>query len=165
MNGTNGANRVWSRVPLGARDTPAYSGVTASGTPFERERDTERDSLERDSLHAHERDTIEPPRVYGWHRRIGPLPVLNALHGLPDYGAPRWVDHPCRVRLPDGRWCYIAEPYRLDTEALADLEHLAANGWDVTVTAERARHYPGRTLAVEIVAKAEARDEIAQANR
>ena len=95
----------------------------------------------------------EPARVHGWHRRIGPLPLLNALHRLSEYGAPRWVDHACRVRLPDGRWCYIVEPYSLDTEALADLAYLAANGWRVTVTAERALHYPGRTVAVEIVAE------------
>ncbi|MBA2756902.1 MAG: hypothetical protein H0U37_05615 [Chloroflexi bacterium] len=93
----------------------------------------------------------EPARVPGWHRRIGPLPVLNALRGLSDYAAPRWVDHACRIRLPDDRWCYVAEPYSLDTEALADLAYLAANGWRVTVTAERALHYPGRTVAVEIV--------------
>ncbi len=88
----------------------------------------------------------EPARVPGWHRRIGPLPVLNALRG-----APRWADHACRIRLPDDRWCYVAEPYGLDSEALADLAHLAANGWDVHVTAWRARHYPGHALAVEIV--------------
>lgn len=89
----------------------------------------------------------------GWHRRIGPLPVVNALHGLSEYGAPGWVDHASRVRLPDGRWLYTAEPYSLDTEALADLAHLAANGWDVSVTAWRARHLHGHTLAVEIVAE------------
>ena len=93
--------------------------VTPNVTVFERERDTERDMAERDTPHAHERDTPEPSRVPGWHRRIGPVPVLKALRGLSDYAAPRWVDHACRVRLPDGRWCYIAEPYSLDTEALA----------------------------------------------
>jgi len=97
-------------------------------------------------------DTPEPALVHGWHRRIGPLPVLNALRELPEDGAPRWIDHACRFRLSDGRWCYVAEPYALDTEALADLAHLAAIGWDVRVTAWRARHYPGHTLAVEIVA-------------
>lgn len=98
----------------------------------------------------------EPIRVNGWHRRIGPLPVLCVLHGLPPFGAPPWIDHAYRVRLPDGRWCYVAEPYSLDTEALADLAYLAANGWHVTVTAWRARHYPGHTVAVEIVAEAAA---------
>ncbi len=136
------------------RDTPVNPNVTPNVTGRERERDTERDMAERDRPHAHERDTLEPARVPGWHTAKGPRAVLNALHGLPTYGAPRWVDHACRVRLPDGRWCYIAEPYALDTEALADLAYLTENGWRVSVTAERARHYPGRTLAVEIVAEA-----------
>ncbi len=134
------------------RDTPVNPNVTPNVTGFERERDTERDMAERDTPHAHERDTPDTARIPGWRRRIGPLQVLNALHGLSDYAAPRWVDQACRVRLPDGRWCYVAEPYSLDTEAVAEIAHLAANGWDVTVTAWRARHYPGHTLAVEIVA-------------
>lgn len=63
---------------------------------------------------------------------------------------PSWVDHAYRLRLADGRWRYVAEPYQLNADAFADLAHLAANGFDVTVTSWRARHYPGHTVAVEI---------------
>ena len=86
----------------------------------------------------------------GWHRQIGPTPVLLDLH--PDALLPRWVDHAYRVRLPGGdRWCYVAEPNELRDDALADLDHLAQQGFGVTVTCRRARHRPGYTLAVEIV--------------
>lgn len=93
-------------------------------------------------------ESAGPRTARGWHARIGPLPVLNARHGLPVNAAPRWVDHAYRVRLEDGRWCYVAEPYSLDGDALADIAHLIAAGWDVSLTAWRARHYPGHTLAV-----------------
>ncbi len=58
MNGTTGHPRPGVRVPLGARDTPAYSDGTTNGTAIERERDNERDTGERDTPHAHERDTF-----------------------------------------------------------------------------------------------------------
>ena len=74
-----------------------------------------------------------------WHRTKGPEPVLRKRRGLDRWQAlPCWVDHPYRVRLKDGRWCYIAEPC------------LAESGFEVTVSAEVARHLPGRTIAVLI---------------
>ncbi|MEV0217233.1 hypothetical protein [Micromonospora sp. NPDC050695] len=108
----------------------------------------------------------------GWHLRKGPAVVLDAHlraalleradgrrwqfleHG--DHGAsrelllPGWVDHPYRLRLPGGRWMYVAEPYGLDAEAYGHLRHLAEHGYTVDVTAWQARHNPGRTLAVSI---------------
>lgn len=88
----------------------------------------------------------------GWHVRKGPGPLLAARHGVdPRFGRPaRWVDHSYRLRLPDGRWCYVAEPYSIDADATADLAFLADHGFSVVVTAWQARHNPGHTLAVQI---------------
>jgi hypothetical protein len=71
----------------------------------------------------------------GWHARRGPLPRLRERHQLGPHQQPRWVDHPYRLRLPDGRWRYVTEPYQLDADAFADLAHLEACGFVVTVTA------------------------------
>jgi len=102
---------------------------------------------------CHER----PPAgtAYGWHERTGPLPIIRARHGTNRlYGArPRWIDHAYRLRLPDRRWAYYAEPYALDEDALADLDYLGRHGFEVTITAWRARHCPGHTLAVQIIAE------------
>jgi hypothetical protein len=70
---------------------------------------------------------------------------------LPDLWLPAWVEHAYRLRLEDGRWCYCAEPYDLYEDAVEDLAHLAASGFEVAVSAERARHNPGHTIAVEVV--------------
>lgn len=90
--------------------------------------------------------------VYGWHVRKGPDPVLRSRHGLRRYAPlPDWVDHPYRLRLSDGRWRYVAEPYgQVDGDAAADFVALEEAGFDVYVTAEAARHYPGQTTAVLI---------------
>lgn len=37
------------------------------------------------------------------------------------------------------------------SDAIADLDYLAAHGFEVTITAWRARHFRGSTVAVEIV--------------
>jgi hypothetical protein len=82
--------------------------------------------------------------------------VLAALHGQDPHGQdprwwyPRWADHSYRVRLHDGPWRWAAEPYSLDPDAFADLEHLERHGFDVGITAWQARHYPGHTIAVLI---------------
>jgi hypothetical protein len=88
--------------------------------------------------------------VVGWHQRTGPLPDLRRRHQLERWERPRWVDHPYRLRLPDGRWRYVAEPYDLGPAALADLAWLAGTGWRVSVTAWQATHAPGETVAVTI---------------
>ncbi len=60
------------------------------------------------------------------------------------------MDHAYRLRLEDGRWRYVAEPYELTEEALADLAFLADSCYEIVICAWRARHYPGHTVAVEI---------------
>lgn len=95
-------------------------------------------------------ESAGPGTAAGWHVGKGPLPDLRALHGEPWRFQPAWVDHAYRVRLDDGRWLYVAEPYSLDSDDLTDLAHLSAAGWDVSLTAWRARHYPGHTLAVAL---------------
>ena len=89
----------------------------------------------------------------GWHVRKGPGPVLAARHGLdPRIGPPApWIDHAYRVRRPDGVTVYVAEPYGLDGDAVADLAFLADRGFSVSVTAWQVRHSPGDCLAVHIV--------------
>ncbi len=92
-----------------------------------------------------------PGAASHWHQRKGPLPLLRARHGLERWQAPRWLDHWYRLRLPDGRWCYVAEPYDLGADALEDLVWLGQQGYEVSITAWQARHYPGHALAVRIV--------------
>ena len=95
--------------------------------------------------------TPVPGTAHGWHQRVGPAPVLAIRHGVVDRGLlPGWVDHAYRLRLPDGQWCYVAEPYDLGEDALADLAYLTTAGFDVSVTAWEVRHYPGHTVAVRI---------------
>lgn len=84
-----------------------------------------------------------------WHQRKGPLPILRARHGLGPWQQPDWIDHSWVERVM-GSWLYITEPYHLDDDALADLAHLTEVGFVVEITAWRARHYPGHTLAVVI---------------
>ena len=52
MNGTGRLPRVGAGVPLETRDTPACSRGIRNGTPAKHERDTERDSRERDTPRA-----------------------------------------------------------------------------------------------------------------
>lgn len=89
-----------------------------------------------------------------WPHRTGPAPLLYARHGIhhptPGERPARWVDHAYRVRNEDGAWTYVAEPYSLYDGALADLAALVEAGWTVSVSAPRARHLPGGTVAVEI---------------
>ena len=92
--------------------------------------------------------------AWHWHVRKGPLPLLRSRHNLGRWGKPGWLDHWYRLRLPDGRWCYVAEPYQLNEDALEDLAFLAAHGFEVEVTAWQARHYPGHTVAVHITPEA-----------
>jgi hypothetical protein len=82
----------------------------------------------------------------GWHKHRGPLPALRAA----GRGYPQWADHPYRVRGRDGRWTYVAEPYSIHADDLADLACLEAQGWRVFISAEYARHFPGRTTAIMI---------------
>jgi hypothetical protein len=60
------------------------------------------------------------------------------------------VDHAYRYRRADGRWTYVAEPYEIDETAVNDLAYLSGNGYEISVTASRARHDPARSLSIEI---------------
>ena len=100
----------------------------------------------------------------GWPAKSGPWPTLRKRHpelnrdgfddmetipSRPSWEVCRWLDHPWRMRTPDG-WVYVAEPYGLDAAAFADFAYLADKGWQVEVSAWEARHLPGRSLAVTI---------------
>lgn len=85
--------------------------------------------------------------VRGWPHRKGPAPVLR---GRFNWDLPAWIDHAYRLQLPNGRCCYVAEPYGLPVDAFADLAYLVEQGFDIAISAARARHYPGHTIAIEI---------------
>ena len=63
---------------------------------------------------------------------------------------PSWVDHSYRI-LRAGVWNYYAEPYDLGERAFRDFLKLARAGFHVTVSPSQARHFPGRTVCIEIV--------------
>ena len=46
--------------------------------------------------------------------------------------------------------CYVAGPYEVYGDALADIEVLRARGWHVEISDEKARHFPGGTTAILI---------------
>jgi hypothetical protein len=55
------------------------------------------------------------------------------------------LDHLYRIVTPE-ETVYVSEPYDLyDFDGIAKARE---SGWDVTVSAARALHYPGRTVAV-----------------
>jgi hypothetical protein len=101
-----------------------------------------------------------PDAARGWHTRKGPMPLLSARDGVPApyLATATWVDHPYRLRQPDGTWAYVTEPYALRAPALADLAFLADRGWTVTVSASAAQHLPGRTIAVTLTRPAPSGD-------
>jgi hypothetical protein len=104
----------------------------------------------------------QPPPAHtarGWRDDDGPAPLLSERHA--DGPAtrwhgqsrlPHWVDHAYRYRRADGRWTYVAEPYEIDETAVNDLAYLSSNGYEVSVTASRARHDSARSLSIEITA-------------
>lgn len=70
-----------------------------------------------------------------------------------------WRDHPYRLthKKDDGSTVetFISEPYSLDEDGMRSLLKLADEGWVVSVTAEWALHYPGSTLRVCLMRKAD----------
>lgn len=91
-----------------------------------------------------------PGLAAGWHKLKGPLPLLRAAGRAGEWSYPQWADHPYRIRRQDGRWTYVAEPYSISPGALPDLTWLETRGWQVFISAEYARHFPGRTTALMI---------------
>jgi hypothetical protein len=92
----------------------------------------------------------DPGEVAGWHQHNGPGPLLRQRHHKSTLDRPaHWVDHHYRLRQPDRTWTYVAEPYDLSDEAIADLGWLQSeHGYRISVAAHAARHYPGGTVAV-----------------
>lgn len=92
-----------------------------------------------------------------WHLTKGPYPLLAELAGLDPsvyrrafMHPARWVDHPYMLRGRGGSWTYVAEPYSLSGADWLSLQALDRAGYQVVISAEYARHVPGRTLAVVI---------------
>ena len=44
---------------------------------------------------------------------------------------------------------YVSEPYSLDEDGLQRLLEFAKQGWEITIRAWGATHFPGHTVAVE----------------
>lgn len=65
-----------------------------------------------------------------------------------------WMDHPYRlVKMKDGVVVsarFVAEPYGITSEGMENLAKVAADGYEVTVDARLALHYPGLTVAIWI---------------
>ncbi len=93
---------------------------------------------------------MSPDSTADWFRSGGPWAAMSRLHGGDHHANRAWMDHCYRLRLADGRWAYIAEPYHLDAEALRDLAWLTENGFYVLITAGRALHMPGHSISVRI---------------
>jgi hypothetical protein len=89
----------------------------------------------------------------GWDTDGSPVHLLRERHNTNEL--PEWCDHAYRVLIvePD-IWAYVAEPYQLYAPAFDDFTFLKENGWTIELTAWRARHNPGHTLAVVITREA-----------
>ena len=62
-----------------------------------------------------------------------------------------WMDHTYRIKLGNEQVTYVAEPYSIGHDALSDLAFLHDRGdWDVLISAEAARHCPGKTVAIHL---------------
>lgn len=68
-----------------------------------------------------------------------------------------WLDHLYRLRRHDRSVVFVAEPYDLDEDDLADLEQLRADGWRVSLDGRGFHHET--TLRVLIERRALAREE------
>jgi len=108
--------------------------------------DTDNPNTTADICSAYQR-----AHTISWQAEAGVkiTPTWGARSPAPPMNRPRWVDHAYRRRR-DGRTEYIAEPYHLDPDDIADLHRLGQDGWDVWITAQSARHYPARTLVVSL---------------
>jgi hypothetical protein len=119
--------------------------------------DRDLDTLERQAAEIMARVREEQDR------RLGIRTTGGIYRGGPwtvslDYGAGyipgiSWVDHPYAA-IVGGRKRFVSEPYWLDGRDLPDLIDLQAKGWTVTISATRARWFPGHTLAIELERKA-----------
>lgn len=81
-----------------------------------------------------------------WKQRGSPVPIRN---GRSTPG--RWLDHPYRLVNPGtGEVVWVTEPYGIELDDIAELAQLRDEGWDVSLNANYAMHYPGWTIAVWI---------------
>lgn len=71
-----------------------------------------------------------------------------------------WLDHPYRlVNATTKQTRFIAEPYGLDTEDIVRLGKIAERGWEVTISATLALHFPGETVAVILTRRGDEPDD------
>ena len=69
-----------------------------------------------------------------------------------------WMDHPYRLAIPATEHHpayekYVSEPYRLFDDGIKALAGLIDEGWEVDISAERALHYPGSTVQIQLTKK------------
>jgi hypothetical protein len=98
----------------------------------------------------------------GWQRRrwdrYGPDTERYPGNAWAIHGHPGYLDHPYRLKPPEGPAWYVGEPYQLEADAILHLADLIRQGWSVTVRADRALHFPGHTLSVWVRRQAQAQN-------
>lgn len=82
-------------------------------------------------------------KAEGWRRVDWPKDQGAAQ---PSHGG--WIDHPYVLENGDQRFVYVSEHYGLTPGDLSELNDLVANGWNVTVGADRSLRLPGQTVAI-----------------
>ena len=88
----------------------------------------------------------------GWMQRRWDRHGPGVKGGAHDwYTDARWIDHPMRLTKTGAPTIYVSEPYNLSDEGILELAELVKKGWDIHISAWRAVHFPGHTLAIWMV--------------
>lgn len=144
--GLGGFNRIWKRYPQLAK---ALVALDIADEDINSEGDLAR-ALETviQQIRQHQNKRWEVKRLE-W-RAHGPKRSRRWGERVPG----EWIDHPYKMCYPlwdgTGRTLYVSEPYTLAGEGIKHLARLVDKGWDVTITAWRATHFPGHTLHVAL---------------
>ncbi len=101
---------------------------------------------------------LEILRRTGW--TLEPWGATPAIRG-DDLQVGAWGDHLYRlVNQEQERMIYVAEPYQISAEDMADLERIESEGYTVYLNAEWSLHYPTRTLVIWIERTVERQTQI-----
>ncbi len=80
-----------------------------------------------------------------------PLSSWDALYFAARHcGGTHWIDHPGRIRLPDGRWALASEPYQFFDYHREQIETFCRTLGLTYEFSERSWWYPGRTVRLTV---------------